>query len=49
MLHLNPWNTAIILWQAICVLWIITAAIEHSIRSLPTNAATIAVTSTQSP
>ena len=35
MLHLNPWNTAIILWQAICVLWIITAAIEHSIPQPP--------------
>lgn len=30
MFHLNPWHTAIILWEAIGLLWLITAAIERS-------------------
>lgn len=33
--HINPWNTAIILWQAICVLWIVTAVVERSLPQPP--------------
>ena len=33
--HINPWNTAIILWQAICVLWIVPAIVEHSLPQAP--------------
>jgi protein-S-isoprenylcysteine O-methyltransferase Ste14 len=33
--HINPWNTVIILWQAICVLWIVTAVVEHSLPQPP--------------
>lgn len=35
MLHINPWHTAIILWQAVCVLWIVTAALERSTPQPP--------------
>jgi protein-S-isoprenylcysteine O-methyltransferase Ste14 len=35
MLHLNPWNTAIVLWQAICVLWIVTVVVERSMPQPP--------------
>lgn len=30
MFHLNPWHTAVLMWEAIAVLWIITAVIERS-------------------
>lgn len=33
--HINPWNTAIVLWQAICVLWIVTAVVERSTPQPP--------------
>jgi protein-S-isoprenylcysteine O-methyltransferase Ste14 len=33
--HINPWNTVIILWQAICVLWIVTAVVEYSLPQAP--------------
>src|ERR1700761_4498827 len=33
--HINPWNTAITLWQAICVLWIVTAVVEYSLPQAP--------------
>lgn len=33
--HINTWNTAIVLWQAICVLWIITAVVERSTPQPP--------------
>lgn len=30
MFHLNPWRTAVLMWEAIAVLWIVTAVIERS-------------------
>lgn len=33
--HINPWNTAIALWEAICVLWIVTAVVERSTPQPP--------------
>lgn len=30
MFHLNPWHTAVLMWEAIAVLWIVTALIERS-------------------
>jgi len=33
--HIDPWNTSIVLWQAICILWIVTAVIERSTPQPP--------------